>query len=215
VDDAYDLATDDNPAVLRSVEISEPVVALTIDDGPDPHTTPEILRVLAAHEARATFFLLSERIPGNESLMDAIVAGGHEIANHGTRDVHSIDLEDDAFERDLQGAHAALSVWTEPRWFRPGAGFYDEVMLQTLGRHGYRLALGSSYPFDAQLPWVWLASRWILWDAEPGEVIILHDGGERGARTARTLDRVLGELQRRGYEVVTLSELVGRARPAR
>jgi peptidoglycan/xylan/chitin deacetylase (PgdA/CDA1 family) len=48
----------------------------------------------------------------------------------------------------------------------------------------------------------------ILWSADPGDVIILHDGGRRGRRTEKVLAGVLPELKRNGYRVVTLSELV-------
>jgi peptidoglycan/xylan/chitin deacetylase (PgdA/CDA1 family) len=202
-----------HPEVLYSVETERPVLALTIDDGPDPVSTRRILDVLAQNEAKATFFLIADRIPGNETLVAEIVAAGHELGNHMTRDEPSIDLEADVFERELLLAHDALSGYGASLWFRPGSGWYDDRMLQTLSRHGYRCALGSSYPLDAQIGSSWLAQRFILWRARPGAVIILHDGGERGERTARTLAAVLPELRRRGYRVVSLGEIDGLANP--
>jgi peptidoglycan/xylan/chitin deacetylase (PgdA/CDA1 family) len=74
-------------------------------------------------------------------------------------------------------------------------------------RHGYRCALGSVYPFDAAIPSVGFAARYIIWNAKPGAIIVLHDGEERGTRTARVLSRVLPELQQRGFRIVSLSEL--------
>ncbi|MBE9479398.1 MAG: polysaccharide deacetylase family protein, partial [Chloroflexi bacterium] len=62
-----------SPDVLYSVQTQEPILALTIDDGPDPSTTPRILDLLMEHGARATFFLLSDHIPGNEALVQRIV----------------------------------------------------------------------------------------------------------------------------------------------
>jgi len=69
------------------------------------------------------------------------------------------------------------------------------------------VALGSVYPFDAMLPFPGLAARYILWRARPGSIIVLHDVGPRGERTLATLESVLPELGRRGYQVITLSEL--------
>jgi peptidoglycan/xylan/chitin deacetylase (PgdA/CDA1 family) len=80
-------------------------------------------------------------------------------------------------------------------------------MIGAIERAGYRCALGSIYPFDAQLPSSRLASAFILANARPGAVIVLHDGGARGRRTVATLERVLPELRRRGLRVVSLSEL--------
>jgi peptidoglycan/xylan/chitin deacetylase (PgdA/CDA1 family) len=195
------------PQVLYFVQTDEPVVALSIDDGPDASATPGILAVLAEHDARATFFVISGRVPGNELLLERLVAEGHELGNHMTSDTPSIALGPEEFERRLLEAHAVLSNYAVPGWFRPGSGWFDGPMLATLARHDYRCALGSVYPFDAQLPWSWFAARYILWAAQPGSIIVLHDGGNRGGRTARTLSAVLPELARRGLRVTTLSEL--------
>jgi peptidoglycan/xylan/chitin deacetylase (PgdA/CDA1 family) len=196
-----------DPRVFYSVAIVEHVVALTIDDFFNDTATTEILAVLERHGARATFFVIADQISGNESLLERIVAEGHELGNHMTRDERSIELSPDAFERELLRAGAMLAPFGATRWFRPGSGYYDDEMLDILDRHGYRCALGSVYPIDAQLPWSAPAAYWIRWRTRPGAVIILHDRGERGRRTAKTLADVLPTLGRRGYRVVTLSEL--------
>ena len=95
------------------------------------------------------------------------------------------------------------------RWLRPASGFYDGEMLDTIERAGYRCALGSIYPYDAHLPWPGLSAAYVLSNARPGAVIVLHEGGDRSRRTIETLRRVLPVLRRRGYRVVTLSELAG------
>lgn len=194
--------------VTYSVDIRERAVALTIDDGPDPRTTADILDVLGQHGSRATFFLISERIPGNEAVVDRLIAEGHELGNHMTRDQPSILLGREGFERELLAAESALSGFGEVRWLRPGSGWFNAGMLDAAEPRGYRLALASIYPYDAQIPSTWFSSRFILWRVKPGAVILLHDHGGRGERTAETLRRVLPELLVRGYRVVTLSELV-------
>lgn len=208
-----ELVADRHPDVLYAVATEAPRVALTLDDGPDPGATPAILEVLARYDARATFFLLGERVEGHEDLVRAIVGAGHELGNHGMRDVPAVDLAPRVFERELLEAHERLAPFQVPRWYRPGSGWYDETMLEILARHGYRAALGSSYPLDAQIPVSFFASWWLRVDAEPGEVMVLHDGPVRGRRTVATLEALLPALARQELEVVTLSELVGRARP--
>jgi len=200
-----------DPRVLYSAAISERVVALTIDDAPDAETTPEILAVLERHGARATFFVIADQIPGNESLLERIVAEGHELGNHMTHDEPSIELGPDDFERELLRAGEMLARFGGTRWYRPGSGYYNDAMLDVLDRHGYRCALGSIYPVDAQLPWSGPAAWWVDARTEPGAIIILHDRGERGRRTAQTLGEVLPELSTKGYRVVTLSELAALA----
>ena len=190
------------------METADPALALTIDDGPDPRTTPAILDTLRRHDARATFFLISERVAGNEDLVARIIGEGHEIGNHGSREEAAIDLEPEAFERSLLEAGERLDDFAPLVWYRPGSGFFDERMLETSERHGYRVALGSLFPLDTLVPWSGFHQAFLLWGARPGAVIVLHDGGRRGERTATTLEEVLPRLRERGLRVITLSELV-------
>jgi len=193
---------------LFFVETEEPVIALTIDDGPDPETTPAILDVLAEHDARATFFLISGRVPGNEAVVERLVDEGHEIGNHFTAEKPaSFRLSPDDFERDLLEADAVLSGFGNVRWARPADGIFTGEMVETMERHGYRCALGSVYPFDTLRRSPEPIARWTLRSARPGGVIVLHEGGERGERAAEALDTILPALAERGYRVVTLSEL--------
>jgi peptidoglycan/xylan/chitin deacetylase (PgdA/CDA1 family) len=196
-----------SPGCLYTVPTRERAVALTLDDGPDAAHTPEVLEVLRANEARATFFLISGHVPGHEALVASVVAAGHELGNHLTRDERSIRLPPEAFEGAVREAGAVLGRFARVRWLRPGGGFYDAAMLRTIGQAGYECALGSLYPYDAHLPSVRVAAAYVLANARPGSVIVLHEGGARGQRTAETLRRVLPALRARGYRVVTLSEL--------
>jgi peptidoglycan/xylan/chitin deacetylase (PgdA/CDA1 family) len=194
--------------VLYHVDTEEPVVAVTIDDGPDAETTPVILQILRENAASATFFLLSERVAGNEDLVKEMVRAGHELGNHLTRDEPAIGLSLEEFEESLLEADGVISRFTQPDWLRPGSGWYNQPMLEIARSHGYRVVLGSVYPYDAQIPLSWFAASHILRKLRPGSIIVLHDGGGRGRRTAATLRTILPELGRRGYRLVTLSELV-------
>src|SRR5215208_2832136 len=75
-----------HPGCLYRVPTQAPLVALTIDDGPDSISTPLILAELRRHDARATFFLIAERVRGQEQLLRMMASAGHELGNHFTRD---------------------------------------------------------------------------------------------------------------------------------
>lgn len=196
-----------SPTCLYRVRTEQPLIALTIDDGPDPASTPSILEVLRREDARATFFLIAERVRGREPLVRMLVAEGHEIANHFTEDRPSIRLSRRDFEADLLQAHRTLAPFGPLRWARPASGWYTQGMVEVMWRHGYRCALGSVYPFDAAIPLVSWSAAYIVRNARPGTIVILHDAGSRGHRTAEVLRRILPELRRRGYRIVSLSEL--------
>ena len=192
---------------IYAVHTRDRVVALTVDDGPDPAETPTILRALRINGARATFFLISTHVTGHDALVDTIIASGHEIGNHLTRDEPSIRMTPNSFDRAVRDADTVLRAFAPVRWLRPGSGWYTPAMIRTIERAGYRCALGSIYPFDAQLPSPAFASAYILANVRPGAVIVLHDRRGRGRRTAETLQRVLPVLRARGYQVVSLSDL--------
>jgi peptidoglycan/xylan/chitin deacetylase (PgdA/CDA1 family) len=197
-----------SPDVVYFVETEEPVVALTIDDGPDPVATPQILDVLEQHDAHATFFLLTERVPGNEDIVTRMLEQGHELANHLTTDEPSILLAPAEFEQKLLEAHDVLSQFSDLRWFRPGSGWYNDEILSIVHKHGYRCVLGSVHPFDPQIPSARFAARYILGNVQPGSIVVLHDCGSRGERTVAALSMILPALDRRGFRVVTVSELL-------
>lgn len=203
----FTLVTVFAPGVFFFKETNEPLIALTIDDGPDPITTPKILALLQAYGARATFFIISNRVSQDESILTKMVNNGNELGNHLTKDTPSIRLPPEEFESDLLKAHSILSQFTTLAWLRPASGWYNSVMLEIAYRHGYRVALGSIFPLDTHIHSPWFASKHILFNARPGSIIILHDCGSRGQRTARTLEIILPVLCRKGYSLVTLSEL--------
>ena len=196
------------PGCVYRVSTRDRIVALTLDDGPDSVSTPLILAQLRKHGAHATFFLISERVRGQEQLVRSIVAEGHELGNHFTHQRPSIRLGLQQFEEDLLLAHGVLRNFGKPTWARPASGWYTQQMVDVMRRHGYRCALGSVYPFDTAFPSVSWAIRYILRNSRPGAIVVLHDGGRRGHRTAQVLAAVLPELRKRGYRVVSLSDLL-------
>jgi peptidoglycan/xylan/chitin deacetylase (PgdA/CDA1 family) len=197
-----------SPRCLYSVKTRDERIALTLDDGPDLESTRAIIGVLQRYDAHATFFLNSSNVAGAESIVTELTARGHELGNHMTRDEPSIRLSPYAFVADMREAGSTISHFGRIEWLRPGSAWYNRRMLDSIEADGYRCALASIYPYDAQHPFVRLTSAYLLSNARPGAVIALHERGPRGPRTVAALRRVLPELTSRGYRVVTLSELV-------
>lgn len=201
-----------NPEVLFSVETADSVVALTIDDAPSQKWTPRILEVLDAYDARATFFLMGRRIPGNEPLVRRIVADGHELGHHMMTATPSILLSSTSFESRMQQTARRLAPFGGAQWLRPASGWFNRRMVRQAEAKGYRVALGSIYSNDSMNPFTAYHVHYILSHVRPGDVIILHDGLGWRTRAPEVLSRVLPELQDRGYRIVTLSELVAHGR---
>jgi peptidoglycan-N-acetylglucosamine deacetylase len=196
--------------VLFHAPTRERRIALTIDDGPHPELTPQILDILAEYGVPATFFPIGKRILGNEALLERMTAEGHELGNHLMWDEASVKLSPEEFERQLAAAHALLTPYGEARWFRPGSGWYNEEMLAQIRPYGYRAVLGSVYPYDAQFSSVEFAAGYILGNVQPGSIIILHEGADDRYAAVEILRRVIPALQKRGYRFETLTGLTGR-----
>ena len=196
-----------NPEVLFYVDTDTRAVALTFDDGPHPELTPRILDLLDAHGAKATFFVIGEKVPGNEALLARMSAAGHELANHMDADQPSAVLPAAEFARQLSRVDALIRPADGEKWFRPGSGWFHGRMLRQLDEHGYRLSLGSIYPHDTLLPSARFAARFILKRLFAGGVIILHEGRSDRMRTLRVLERILPAIKSRGFAILTLSEL--------
>ena len=106
------------------------MLSLTFDDGPTRANTPEILDLLGAHGARATFFVVGVAVPGHEELLRRAAAEGHEVANHTFSHAHTVDLTRDELRADIERANEVIEAHAGRR---PGSS----------GRPGARIAAGS------------------------------------------------------------------------
>ncbi|KAJ5901495.1 hypothetical protein N7495_002023 [Penicillium taxi] len=201
------------PDVLFRHPIARKVVALTIDDVPSIHTKA-ILDLLKTHDATATFFVIGSQVLDHEEVLVELVRSQNELANHALNDEPSRTLSDAALEEQIlavqsmikQAYNAARIDEGPSNWFfRPGSGFFSTRMRSLVKRLGYRIVLGDVYPHDPQVPFSRLNVRHILSMVRPGSIIICHD---RREWTVPMLRVVLPEMKRRGYKVVTVSELL-------
>jgi peptidoglycan-N-acetylglucosamine deacetylase len=196
------------PSVIWHARTRRRLVALTFDDGPGEHVTPALLDALARSGARATFFLIGERVPGNEPIVRAMVAAGHELGNHLMTEEPSIAQSTDRFERQLLATDAFLRQFGPVRYFRPASGWFTPAMLRRAKVHGYRCALGTVTTFRSRITnpdrTATRLGRWIA----PGSIVVLHEGKAERHGVIATTEAVLSDLARRGYKSVTLSDLL-------
>ena len=190
--------------VLARLPTTEPVVWLTIDDGPSGDTLP-ILDLLEAHGARATFFLVGERAAARPGLVREIVRRGHEVGNHSQHHPQAWfwALGPRRMQREVAEAQALLTrlAGTPPRWFRAVVGMANPFLAAPLCRHGLARVAWSARGFDAlERDPAKVVAR-IERDLHPGAIVLLHEGAAHG-RNVETVARLLETLGRRGYRCV-------------
>lgn len=193
--------------VLSYVDTDAATFALTFDDGPHRETTPQLLDVLAQHRERATFFLIGERVRGNEPIVARIAAEGHELGNHLMRDQPSVLLSDRQFRDELARVNALLAPYGQVRWFRPGSGWFTPRMLRSAAEHNLRAVLGTLVAAHNGGPGDERIAQNLVHAIRPGSIVVLHEGTERRRGVVATTDQILTGTRRRGLTSVTVSEL--------
>lgn len=182
-----------------------PVVALTFDDGPHPEHTRRLLDGLAAREVPATFFLVGERLAGNEALVREMAVQGHQIGVH-TWD--HIMLDEDVSEQEFrtqmykvrQGVKNVLGEGMY--WLRPPYGIMSPN-LQKL--EDGPLIIWSVDPEDWKDRDQKRIVNYVLERVKDGDIILMHD------MFAASIDaalEIVDELQNRGYCFVTVEQLM-------
>jgi len=179
-------------------------VWLTIDDGPDPDDTLDILEILAAKDARATFFVKGELVERHPELVREIAARGHSIANHShTHPSGSFwRLGPGAIEREIDGANTAIekAAGKTPALFRAPVGMKNPFVHPILAARGMALVGWTARGWDTVSPPEVAAER-IVRRAAPGAILLLHQGpgAAAGASPVECLGMVVDRLAAEGW----------------
>jgi peptidoglycan/xylan/chitin deacetylase (PgdA/CDA1 family) len=201
--------------VIEAAEPGRKLVALTFDDGPDPSSTPRVLDTLAKHGAKATFFVIGRKAQAHPSLIERILAEGHELGIHGYRHSRVTAFRSAAFIRsDIARAQAVLAAHVAKplRWFRPPIGHVTPRLASVAKELGLVLTCWSIRGLDG-LPGVATArvERRVSSRLHDGAIIALHDAFEREPGTPAgvlALPAIFEQLERNGLRSVTLSHLI-------
>ena len=187
-------------------------VAITIDDGPNPEVTPQVLDILDRYQAKATFFCIGRLAAQHPELCREIVRRGHHIENHSMSHHWYFSLLDPwSIHREVQSAQIALEEITgqTPRFFRSVAGLRNPELDPVLAHCGLRLCSWSKRGFDTRVGDADAVFNFLVRDLKGGDILLLHDGS--AARTALgnpvildVLPRLLDNLAQTNLHSVTL-----------
>jgi peptidoglycan/xylan/chitin deacetylase (PgdA/CDA1 family) len=190
--------------VLARLPTREPVVWLTIDDGPSDDT-PAILDALDAHGAKATFFVVASRARARPDLVREIVRRGHGIGNHS--DSHPTArfwaLGPRAMRREIETAQASLAeiAGVAPVWFRAVVGMANPFVAASLQRLGLARVAWSARGFDGAVSDPARVLRRVERQLSPGAIVLAHEGASHG-HNLETLALLLQRFDALGYRCV-------------
>ena len=176
-------------------------VALTIDDGPGPVYTPQILRVLAEHGVTATFSMVGQNVASYPAIAREVAAAGHAIANHTWSHPDLPTLSPAMVRDEITRAAGAIHDATGqvPTLFRAPYGAWSPALLDYCAGQGLTPLDWSVDPRDWARPGVTAIVRNILATTRTGSIILEHDGGGDRSQTVAALTIVLPRLLDEGF----------------
>jgi len=194
--------------ILYAVRTQKRWVAFTFDDGPDPTYTPQILRVLKQHGAHATFFVVGQQARAYPRLLREVAGEGNEIGNHTEHHPQGERLTAKEITSCDAVIHGALGV--NPLLLRPPGGRLSDRIVGLAERTQHIIVMWKwdVDPRDWSQPGVTRIVSRVVENVDPGDIVILHDGGGPRTQTVRALDLILGKLSQQGYTFVTVGQMI-------
>ena len=198
----------DKDTVIKKVPTTHKVVALTVDDGPNYQTTPQMLAVLREKNVKLTLFILGANAEKHPEILAQAVADGHEIATHAYSHqwLSKIDVSQIGEELD-QAEKVITMVAPKPTLFRPPGGAYNDQVVEEAFKRGYTTILWSVDAGDWRKPSVDQLVADVMKHIEPGSIVLFHDG-QYPLPTPEAMGIIIDRLRGQGYSIVTVSELL-------
>ncbi|MFD0959421.1 polysaccharide deacetylase family protein [Paenibacillus chungangensis] len=199
--------------IVWEVPMEEKLIALTFDDGPHEKETQLILDLLKQYDAKSTFFVVGNRLDRYADIVRREVEEGHEVANHTYNHLlFNRNVSSARILKEIADSEAKIKWVTgqECKWFRPPGGNYSERVVQIAKQAGYTIVLWSWHQDtkDWTSPGVQAIANKVLKNARNGDIVLLHDNIQGSMQTVKALQIILPELKKRGYRMVTISELI-------
>lgn len=198
---------------VRRVDGAGRRVALTFDDGPSGPTTDAIVGTLERHGVRGTFFVIGRQAARDGARLARMRDAGHVVANHSWDHAKLTSLSDAQVRTQLLDTTNAIERATgrRPGIFRPPYGSRDARVDRIAAELGLRDVLWDVDTRDWARPGADAIRRTAVDGARDGSIVLLHDGGGDRRQTVAALDGIIQGLRERGFELVTVPELLGAA----
>lgn len=189
-------------------------IALTIDDGPDPEITPQVLDVLHALGVKATFFCIAEKVKNHPELVRRMIEEGHQIENHSMVHRHYFSvLGLNGIKKELAAAQQVIEEATgrKPLFFRAPAGLRNPFLDPVLHRLDLQLVSWTRRGFDTRVGDAQKVTQRLLQNAGAGDILLLHDGNSARSSSGRpvildVLPPLVAAYAKQNLQFVTLEE---------
>ncbi|MGE5559359.1 MAG: polysaccharide deacetylase family protein [Bacillota bacterium] len=203
-------------SIVWDVAIKDKMIALTFDDGPSPTFTGPVLDLLGKYHAKATFFTIGAQAEKFPAMIRRMIQEGHEIGNHTHLHQEIPGMSENELTSDLIRSHRVIQriAGVNMKLFRPTSGFYNNTVVKVAHAMNYLVVIWT-WGQDSR-DWTPISGKAIaqkiIRSIKPGYIILFHDQGGNRRNTIEALEIILPSLQARGFQCVTVSTLITRAR---
>ena len=183
------------------IDVNKPMIALTFDDGPGEYTD-DIVKILKENDARATFFVVGSRVPSYTYALNLAYLNGMEIGNHSFSHSDLSKLDRTTLKQQIGYTNDRIEsvIGCASKIMRPPGGFVSDMFYKNIGMP---VILWSVDTKDWESRNADKVAKQIL-SAKDGDIVLMHDLYES---TLKAVEKTIPELKKRGYQLVTVSEL--------
>ncbi|MFC8826639.1 polysaccharide deacetylase family protein [Streptomyces sp. NPDC057137] len=178
-------------------------VNITIDDGPDPKWTPQVLQLLKDNGTKATFCMVGTQAQAYPDLVKAVVADGHRLCNHTVSHDTTMDTKSEAYQSkqilDAERMITKASGGVRPQYYRAPGGAFTPYSRQLAASRGMRPLGWNVDSKDFERPGVDTMVATVKSEISDGPTVLFHDAGGERSQTVAALREVLPWLKQEGY----------------
>lgn len=204
-------ATPAKPAAVKPVDVTivhasdkgAHGVNITIDDGPDPRWTPQVLDVLRQYGVKATFCMVGTQAQAHPDLVKKVVAAGHRLCDHSVSHDTTMDKKSESYQSqqilDAERMITEASGGVRPMYYRAPGGAFTPYSRKLAASRGMRPLGWNVDSKDFERPGTAAIVATVERELPNGPTILFHDAGGDRAETVEALRRLLPELRGQGY----------------
>ncbi len=198
--------TTSTEVATESTNEDKKLLAITFDDGPCANTQ-RVLDILAKYDSKATFFVLGNRIKGNEDTIKRIVDDGHDIGSHTWAHKNLTKLTDDKVQKQLKTTKNKIHKITgyDSPYIRPPYGEWNKKVRKYSKKDGLSIIKWNVDTLDWETKNKKKIAKNIVNNANDGRIILCHDLYDA---TVDALEIAIPKLIEQGYELVTVTDLL-------
>jgi len=175
---------------------------LTFDDGPNPHTTRQLLELLEEENVPATFFFIGSHIDRHQEIARLPQLKNHTVGSHTYTHMYLPLLSARAIENEVVRTNVAIEQATgsKPRVFRPPYGVINQRAADCLIEHQLKLVYWGSVPEDWRVIGPERITERVAQRLADGKLIVLHEGRHIAEQTIQSTKKIIQRARAEGYE---------------